>query len=297
MIFVTLGGIAGPILSMVLLGITGTNMWSLSDMVLPWSLGCCSLMVSAGLRFHLSNDDILGEESASSVETHLENDKKERRERKLCCMGYESIPYFKVLMDIWYGIASGMTIKFFPLWLTELGLSQLELNGVIALQFLMISVLAVGLKMVANRVGRMQVSLISKLLGLAFLLAIILGEPYFWDLKWLCAFLQIFRTGLMNASSGITNSVLNDFLPKEKRARWNALDQVVSFGWSASALLGGFILTELSFRLLFGITFVMQLLGLLPVMALVYLVPRNEIEAKKKEARLVSEIEADEVED
>jgi MFS family permease len=255
-VLLTIGGMGGPVLSMALIASTGTNKWELEDLVLPWSFGCCALAIASGLRFHLSNEDTLGTESSSSLEAHMENDKENLKVRKCCCFGYESIAYFKVLMDIWYGIASGMTIKFFPLWLTELGLSQLELNSVIALQFLMISILAVALKVIANRFGRMQVAFVSRICGLVFLLTIILGEPYFWDLKWLCAFLQIFRTGLMNASSGITNSVLNDFLPKEKRARWNALDQVVSFGWSASALLGGFILTELSFRLLFGITFV-----------------------------------------
>jgi hypothetical protein len=47
----------------------------------------------------------------------------------------------------------------------------------------MIGVLAVGLKVVASRLGRMQVALLSRICGLAFLPTIVLGEPYFWDLK------------------------------------------------------------------------------------------------------------------
>lgn len=196
-------------------------------------------MAASCLRLHISSDDTLGVESSSSLEAHEESDKRENRVRKVCCFDFRSIPYLKLVMDIWFGIASGMTVKFFPLWLTDLGLSQLELNGVVAMQYLAISVLALGMKQLGGTIGRMQVALLCRVAGLCLLVTIIVGEPFFWNLKWLCAALQIFRTGLMNAAAGISASVLNDFLPKDKRARWNALDQVTNFGWSVSALLGG----------------------------------------------------------
>jgi MFS family permease len=182
-------------------------------MIVPWVAGNCALLIAAGLRLHLSIDKTLGQES-ESVELDEADEGENNNVGKWCCFNRHSIPYLKVLMDVWYGIASGMTIKFFPLWLTSLGLSQIELNGVIAMQFLAITVFALLMKALGDRVGRMQVALLSKVVGLTFLLLIVLGEPLYWNLKWLCAFLQIFRTGLMNSSSGITNAVLNDFLPK-----------------------------------------------------------------------------------
>jgi hypothetical protein len=33
-----------------------------------------------------------------------------------------------------------------------------------------------------------------------------------------------------------------DYAPKSQRGRWNSLDAVTSFGWSGSALVGGYVI-------------------------------------------------------
>ncbi len=272
----TAGSVAGPLLAILLALSVHSNDWSLPDLSLPWSLGCCASMVGYLFRVFVTENDTLGLESDSATEVYENSDAHKGRGRRFCGLGYDSVPYIQLSTDIWYGIASGMTIKFFPLWLADLGLTPIELSAAVALQFLAISVFAILAKLVGNAFGRMEAAFWSRCLGLCFMLLIIIGPSFFWNLKWLCAFLQIVRTGLMNASSGITRSVVNDFLPKDKRARWNALDQVVSFGWSASALLGGFVLSELSFQYLFLITFLMQVVGLIPMFVLAKLVPKEE---------------------
>jgi hypothetical protein len=41
---------------------------------------------------------------------------------------------------------------------------------------------------------------------------------------------------------------LQDFVPKERRAAWNALESVTSFGWSGSAAFGGWLIHSFGFQ-------------------------------------------------
>ena len=40
----------------------------------------------------------------------------------------------------------------------------------------------------------------------------------------------------------LKKSLLMDFVPKKRRGVWNAVDSVTRFGWSGSAVLGGWII-------------------------------------------------------
>jgi|JI10StandDraft_1071094.scaffolds.fasta_scaffold100897_5 hypothetical protein len=155
----------GPVLSMALIASMGTNKWELEDLVLAhWPLPP-------------------GFDSTFRMRTHLARNHLVQMTKKISKSENAAVLATNRFHISKFCIASGMTIKFFPLWLAELALSQFELNGVVAIQFVMIGVLAVGLKVVASRLGRMQVALLSRICGLAFLPTIVLGEPYFWDLK------------------------------------------------------------------------------------------------------------------
>ena len=53
--------------------------------------------------------------------------------------------------------------------------------------------------------------------------------------------LYLVRTWLMNCTAGLTKSVLNDYVPKRHRAKWNSLESLNVFSWSGSAALGGLL--------------------------------------------------------
>jgi MFS family permease len=183
----------------------------------------------------------------------------------------------KVMGDLMFGISSGMTIKFFPLWLKDLGLSVVYLDVTYGLQYLLIGCAGLALQVLSARIGRIQTALWAKLGGLACFAAILVGRHLYWSNVALMASLHVARSVLMNAPAGLADAVLNDFVPKSSRARWNAVTTATAFGWSASAVFGGFVLSFLDYEYLFAITFTMQCVSLIPFVMLLWLVPKEEI--------------------
>ena len=49
------------------------------------------------------------------------------------------------------------------------------------------------------------------------------------------------RTGLMNSTYPLANSIMMDCCPEHQRARWKSLESIMTFGWCGSAALGGYI--------------------------------------------------------
>jgi hypothetical protein len=93
------------------------------------------------------------------------------------------------------------------------------------------------------------------------------------DVRWLVVPLYLLRTWLMNCTSGLTKSVLNDYISKRNRAKWNALESLNLFSWSGSSMLGGYLIKELGFNTTFLITAGLQACSiacLLPLLPLVH---------------------------
>lgn len=55
-------------------------------------------------------------------------------------------------------------------------------------------------------------------------------------------FIWIMRTAFMNCSFPLSKSILNDYTTKGTRNTWNSFESIASFGWSGSAVLGGWML-------------------------------------------------------
>ncbi|KAF4044091.1 hypothetical protein GN244_ATG03546 [Phytophthora infestans] len=53
-----------------------------------------------------------------------------------------------------------------------------------------------------------------------------------------------------------------DYVPKNIRARWNALEGLSVFSWSGSAVLGGFLIDAYGYRMCFIITSLVYCAGL-----------------------------------
>ena len=70
--------------------------------------------------------------------------------------------------------------------------------------------------------------------------------------------LYLVRTWVMNCTSGLTKSILNDYVSKKRRAKWNGLESVNIFSWSGSAALGGVLIDTIGYRGTFLITAAMQ---------------------------------------
>jgi MFS family permease len=188
------------------------------------------------------------------------------------------VPYILAASDLVTGLASGMTIKFLPVFfIQEVGLAPTAVNVVMACSPLLIALASAAAARVARSSwgGRVQTTLACKALGVALLLWLA-ADPSLWRRPVLVAAIFLARTGLMNATYPLSRSVLSDYVAKSRRARWNALESVTAMSWSGSAAAGGWIIERRGYSAAFGITAAMQGAALLGFALLLPLVPRRE---------------------
>merc|ERR1711871_1856523 len=88
--------------------------------------------------------------------------------------------------------------------------------------------------------------------------------------------IYLFRTGLMNCTYPLEESISMDFVPKEQRSRWKSLESIAQFGWCGSAALGGYLVDRYNYSYTFLITAFIQGTSLLFWSMLIPLVPRKE---------------------
>ena len=80
--------------------------------------------------------------------------------------------------------------------------------------------------------------------------------------------------------AGLTKSILNDYVSKRHRAKWNALESVNLASWSGSALLGGWLSDRIHYQYTFLVTAGLQ------GMALACLLPLIPLVAAEKKAKV-----------
>ena len=80
----------------------------------------------------------------------------------------------------------------------------------------------------------------------------------------------------------LKKSLLMDFVPKKRRGIWNAVDSVTRFGWSGSAILGGWIISSYGYGASFLYTGILQFLAAVFLFCLIPLVPNNDNERHRE---------------
>ena len=78
----------------------------------------------------------------------------------------------------------------------------------------------------------------------------------------------------------LKKSLLMDFVPKKRRGVWNAVDSVTRFGWSGSAVLGGWIIHRDGYGVSFLYTGILQFFAALFLLVLLPLMPHTDHERK-----------------
>ena len=115
-----------------------------------------------------------------------------------------------------------------------LGLEPVAVNAVYVAGPLGIAVSALLAQKLSLCIGRIQTCLLCRGIGIGLLVAIAYVQSAAIVLP-----LYLLRTWLMNCTAGLTKSVLNDYVAKANRGKWNSLESINLFGWSGSAALGG----------------------------------------------------------
>ena len=141
-------------------------------------------------------------------------------------------------------------------------------------------------------VGRAWAIMLSKACGIAALYTMV-----FFDLECarplLMCVIFVFRTAIMNSSSGMKRSILMDAVPKSQRVRWNSLESVTRMTWSGSALLGGFLVDRYGYRSCFLITAIVYSFSTMPFLLLIHLLPKLEAERTERERHHTKTYRAD----
>jgi MFS family permease len=247
------GATMGPFLAVLLFKYFGDT-WTKSELRVVIAAGTAFAVIPLVSLLRLHDEHAL-DVAASGPVLSLQDDKNDAMSRKIRLLCFSA--------DLLFGLASGMTIRFFPLFFrNKTNLSPGEVNAVtIVTTFVMIFGSTLSQKM-ADRMGRMPVILVYKGLGVALLFVMALRKDLWKDWEIIVP-IYVARTVLMNSTAPLHKSILMDHCCKELRARYSALDSVVSFGWSGSALLGGILADKHGFGYTFLITAVLQFIGLI----------------------------------
>jgi MFS family permease len=188
------------------------------------------------------------------------------------------IPYIVFSQGLVFAVASGMTVKFFPLFFKdEIGMTPSQVQIIYCLVPFVMSIASTLCTRLANTgFGRVQAMLLYSVCGVALLYSMVFCKSYLDSHPFLLVPIYVLRTSFMNASYPLQESILMDFVPKDERARWKSLDSVASFGWCGSAAFGGWLADKYDYTYTFLITSIMQTIGIFIWCLLLPLVPRTE---------------------
>jgi len=292
----TLGAALGPAVSAVIFALYG-DQWHLAELTWVMMVGAGGAIVPALLLWGFSDANAIGEAAeglhiqacrtnlvsatAGGPMPHEANQNSESGVRRW--LNEKHIAPMIAISDLVSMLGSGMTIKFFALFFWQ----DLELHPVaVSLIYVAgpVGISAAGLlaQRLSLRIGRIQTALICRSLGVLLLVTLALvREP-------LAAVpLYLLRTWLMNCTQGLSKSVLNDYVAKSNRAKWNSLESINTCTWSGSAVLGGWLCDRIGYRHTFIITAALQGCSLVlsaPLAFLVALETRNGIDSGDKVA-------------
>jgi MFS family permease len=302
-ILLKFGNVTGPLVALIMFAYLGDE-WTMRECSIVMAVGQALTFPAVLLLCFFNDDDAISEEqpahedlirdqeengfrietesesSRSSADNSLNADRgdnnesvveEEEAQANSCFryLGERSIPVKIALADVTSGLASGMSIRYFPIFFCD----NLRLTPVIVQVLYMASpLLQAALMKIAQRAskkyGRCKVAVLFKWTGISFMLLMV--ASYVRGLPvWLVCLMYVIRTSFMNSTGALTKSVLMDNIPQGERGKWSAMESVNSFSWSGSAALGGLLVGYEGIVFNFCVTACLQLLGTLPLAALI----------------------------
>merc|ERR1740139_1907599 len=219
-----------------------------------------------------SEEDTVGDDDSNYDEGEIINSEEaEIVQRRIW------IPYVLFASDLVVAFGSGMTVKFFPVFFKDdCNLSPISVQIIYVVVPLFMVLFSTVASSLSKKIGRVQTILILKVMGISCFYAIIFKISYLRKTPLVLVPLYVLRTGFMNSTYPMQESILMDFVPKNQRARWKSLDSVAAFGWCGSAALGGILADKYDYPFTFLITAILQSIGCLSYLFLLPLVPSSE---------------------
>lgn len=188
-----------------------------------------------------------------------------------CLSSKRAIPTLVAVADVTAGLASGMSIRYFAIFLVD----NLKIGPImVQVLYIVAPLIQVALMQSIQRLaktkwggGRCQMAVLFKWIGITLMLLMVWSYRQAWP-RWVTCTILILRTAFMNSPSALTRSVLMDHVPKTERAQWSALETLNMFSWSGSAALGGILVDSNGILFNFCVTASLQFLATLPLFLL-----------------------------
>lgn len=180
--------------------------------------------------------------------------------------------------DTIQAIASGMTIRYFPIFfMKSLNLHPTQVQFLYIVAPLGQIVAAHYVQKASKKYGLLEPAVMCRLTGVFFMFAMMYTYDHMNNMPfgltpstsvWLTCLLYVFRTIFMNCTSGLTKGVLMDSVPREERGKWSALESFNTASWSGSSFVGGILVGMYGISVNFYVTSIMQLIATIPLMLL-----------------------------
>mmetsp|Transcript_9044 Transcript_9044/g.12124 ORF Transcript_9044/g.12124 Transcript_9044/m.12124 type:complete len:541 (+) Transcript_9044:210-1832(+) len=189
-----------------------------------------------------------------------------------------SSPHFVPLMlsgsDFINALASGMTVKFFPLFFQfKSNMSPLGVSIVYLIIPLACAFVSFVNERIAKKVGRIPMIFFCRLFGVTLLCLMILSTN-----AYIVSTLFILRTALMRSPVPLVRSVLMDVVNKSDRGKWNAVESFSSFSFLGSAMVGGFLIDWKGYGASILVTGFFQYIALIPLIPLFRYFSEEEVQ-------------------
>lgn len=296
---IRLGNLTGPLVAIVIFRCMGEEHWSLKGCSLVMMVGLALCLPGLGILFSLRDEperhdppaenncqddnhhdtnfitnDPLGQAWESGVrqqEVRLASDldSMENGSNQIChCKPNLAIPTLVTIADALSEIASGLSLRYFPIFFVE----QLRLSPVQVQVLYMVTTFGSAIfkkiaRCLARRYGPSRVSAAFQWMFVALLVFMVMFYKQGRPVLLVCT-LYIFHASMMNSTSALSRSIVSDAVPKEDMGKWNALEPLHMLLWSGSALLGGILVCFYGVLLIFYVSAGIQLLASLPFLAL-----------------------------
>jgi MFS family permease len=274
-----LGATAGPMSAAILFHFYGDT-WTYNELrfviVVGTALNVIPLLSLLFLTSDNNNSNSLTSQLIQPlIQTEIEIVSKEDELKS------RKIRWISFLADLLAGLASGMTIKFFPLFFRDYThLSPADVNTMAIFTTTLMICGSLASQKLSVIFGRVKVILVYRIIGISLLFVMALNKSI-WDQWELIVPIYVIRTMFMNCTAPLQKSILMDNCPKNVRGKWSAADSIVMFGWSGSAFIGGILADEYGYGHTFFFTAIIQFIGFLLLLMLLPLV-KDEVCIKKK---------------
>jgi MFS family permease len=271
-----LGATLGPLLAAALFKSFGDE-WTLTNLRRVIAIGSGLSMISLISLFRFKDKHSLSEQESGVILTNNNNNtttttttsgNDNECDQQLAF----SIRIRCFLADVLGSLASGMTVRFFPLFFKEeTGLSPASVNAVMITTTLSMAIASYSAQSLSKKYSRIYVICTSKCIGILLLFVMATWKDM-WTVRSLIIPIYVVRTVLMNCTAPLHKSILMDYTPRSSRGIWNAADSVTAFGWSGSALVGGIIADQYGYGASFIVTAAMQAVGFIALLSMIPLV-------------------------